>query len=134
MKWGQIFWRRPANQILSRALDISSFKAPLASNLLNTLEIVSVTIIEDLQWNGKNWNHTGNQKIIQVFRASRQAYYLQVFQRFSYLRKKNAGLQFLALDLSPIFLDHQYDLPTIFKKDSFIHILKCSVNFYESSV
>ena len=50
------------DQILSKALDISSASARVALDLLNTLQFYQTQLSEDLQLIEKTLNHTGNQK------------------------------------------------------------------------
>ena len=61
---------------------------------------------------------------------------LKVFEYFTNHRKKTNGQQFLAVDLSPTFLNTRTTDKTFQqseKQDSFRHILKSSVSICESS-
>ena len=75
-------WRRPACQILSKALDISSATVQVAPDLLKALAILSGTIVRRsaVDWDDLKpyWKP---EKKYSISLGDQQFYYLQVFQR-----------------------------------------------------
>ena len=68
--------------------------------------------------------------------SDQQSYYLQVFQRLFLTERRLTGWYFLAVDLSPTFLNTGSTNETFQqsgKQDSFRHILKSSASMYENS-
>ena len=119
--------RRVAWQILSKALDISSITAHVARNVFKswaTLSDIAVRITavgrEDLKPQRKS-------------KKKKEAYYLQVFQRFHQLHKENQQGVDLVIDLSPTFFNTRTTVETIIWKTKFFqkHILK-KIGFFKS--
>ena len=89
---------------------------------------------EGMQLIEKTWNHTQNQQKVHISGVGQQVYFLQVFTNFSNHRKKTNRAAVLSCRPLPTFLNtgkNRSDLPTIWNKDSFRHILKNAARSYE---
>ena len=124
-------WRRAACQTLSKALDISSATARVAPDLLKVLAILSDTTVrrsavdqEDLK---PYWKH----KKDHISLGDQQLLFTSFSKTLLITERRLLGLCFLAVDLSPTFLNTRTTNETYQqsgKQDSFSHLLKSLLN------
>ena len=129
-------WRRPACQILSKALDISSAAAPVAPDLLKALAILSDTTVRGSTVDQVDVKpYCKWEKRLHFSRWSTVVLFTSFSKTLLTNERRLTGRQFLAVDLSPTFLNIGTTNETFLesgKQDSFRQLFKSSSSIKES--
>ena len=104
-------------------------KTQYLSDLLKALEILSDTAVRK--------SAVDQEDLKPYWQSEKSPHFSRwVFKDFTNHRKKSNRIVVFSSRPFPSILkywDHQWDLPKIWKQDSFRHILKSSASMYESS-